>query len=64
AVPIVTVAPGFRAPLFYSRGCFEKHVLNRGVCPVGCPRDFRVDLRQGGKRFEAVVKDCVTYLFA
>jgi putative protease len=63
-LPIVTIAPGFRAPLFYSRGCFAKHVLNRGACPEGCRRDFRVDLRQAGRRFEAVVQDCVTYLFA
>ncbi len=63
-VPIVTVAPGFRAPLFVSRGCFAKHVLHRGICPVDCPRGFRVNLRQGGRRFEAVVQDCVTYLFA
>ena len=64
AVPVVTVAPGFRAPLFASRGCFAKHVLNQGACPAGCPRDFRVDLRQGGRRFQVVVEDCVTYLFA
>jgi putative protease len=64
AIPIVTIAPGFRAPLFTSRGCFAKHVLNRGTCTAGCPRDFRAELRQGGRRFEAVVQDCVTYLFA
>ena len=52
------------APLFTSRGCFAKHVLNGGACFDGCPRDFRVSLRQGGRRFEAVVADCVTYLFA
>jgi hypothetical protein len=64
AVPVVTIAPGFRAPLFYSRGCFAKHVLNGGACPAGCPRDFRTALVQGGRRYEAVVRDCVTYLFA
>jgi hypothetical protein len=64
AIPVVTIAPGFRAPLFYSRGCFAKHVLNGGACPAGCPRDFRTELVQGGRRFEAVVRDCVTYLFA
>lgn len=63
AVPILTVAPGFRAPLFVSRGCFAKHVLNGGSCPADCPHDFRIDLRQRGRRFEAVVRDCVTYLF-
>jgi hypothetical protein len=63
-VPVITVAPGFRAPLFASRGCFAKHVLNQGACPAGCPRDFRVDLRQGGRGFQVVVEDCVTYLFA
>ncbi len=63
AAPVVTLAPGFRAPLFTSRGCFAKHVLNGGACFDGCPREFRVPLRQAGRRFEAVVADCVTYLF-
>jgi hypothetical protein len=63
AVPVVEVAPGFRPPLFISRGCFAKHVLNGGACFDGCPRDFRVPLRQGGRRFEAIVADCLTYLF-
>ncbi|HSV93629.1 MAG TPA: U32 family peptidase, partial [Desulfobacterales bacterium] len=62
-VPVVTVAPGFRAPLFTSRGCFAKHVLNGGACFDDCPREFRVPLRQGGRRFDMVVADCVTYLF-
>lgn len=64
AVPIVPVAPGFRAPLFVSRGCAAKHVLNGGSCPPDCPREFRLVLGQRGRRFEAVVRDCVTYLFA
>jgi putative protease len=64
AVPIVPVAPGFRAPLFVSRGCFAKHVLHGGACPGGCPRRFRTELRQGNRKLEAVVEDCVTYLFA
>jgi putative protease len=63
-VPIVAVAPGFRAPLFVSRGCFARHVLDGGTCPADCPRRRRANLRQGGRRFEVVVQDCVTYLFA
>ncbi len=63
AVPVVAVAPGFRAPLFTSRGCFAKHVLNGGACFDGCPKDFRVPLRQGRRRLEVIVADCITYLF-
>ena len=64
AVPLLTVAPGFRAPLFASRGCFAKHVRHGGTCPADCPRRFRVALRQAGRAYEAIVDDCVTYLFA
>jgi len=64
AVPLLTVAPGFRAPLFASRGCFAKHVLHGGACPPDCPRRFRVALRQADRAYEAIVDGCVTYLFA
>ena len=30
----------------------------------GCPKDFTRELRQGKNRFQVVVRDCVTYLFA
>jgi putative protease len=72
-VPLIRIAPGFRPPLFYSLGCFAKHVLMSGSCPdespradgqKGCPRDFSRDLTQGRNRFQVVVKDCVTYLFS
>lgn len=71
-VPLIRIASGFRPPLFYSLGCFAKHVLMSGSCPdeparpegqKGCPRDFSRDLTQGRNRFKLVVKDCVTYLF-
>jgi hypothetical protein len=72
-VTLIRIAPGFRPPLFYSLGCFAKHVLNGGRCPdepprtgsqKGCPRDFIRELSQGRNRFQVVVKDCVSYLFA
>lgn len=71
-VPLIRISPSFRPPLFYSLGCFAKHVLMSGTCPdesarpegqKGCPRDFSRDLTQGRNRFKLVVKDCVTYLF-
>jgi putative protease len=73
ALPVIRIAPGFHPPLFYSLGCFAKHVLNGGSCPdesprmgsqKGCPRDFTRELSQGRNRFQVVVKDCVSYLFA
>jgi putative protease len=114
-VPLVALAPDFRPPLFYSLGCFARHVPGAGAClgrpsavreyPFGanavpgeadwmplrtksalsgqsgtphlansarsgspgyddCPRDFAWELRQGRNRFQVVVRDCVTYLFA
>jgi U32 family peptidase len=63
AAPCVRIAPGFHPPLFYSLGCFERHVMNEGRCDGDCPRDFSHPLRQGKNRFRLVVRDCVTYLF-
>ncbi len=106
-VPLVTIAPDFRPPLFYSLGCFARHVPGAGAClgrpsansalprypaelsgspgsadlansalpryPAelsgspgydDCPKDFAWELRQGRNRFQVVVRDCVTYLFA
>ncbi|MCX7039160.1 MAG: hypothetical protein NT005_08515, partial [Spirochaetes bacterium] len=72
-LPVIRIASSFRPPLFYSLGCFAKHVLNSGSCPdepprtgsqKGCPRDFTRELSQGRNRFQVVVKDCVSYLFA
>jgi hypothetical protein len=62
-LPVLPVSPGFHAPLFYSMGCFARHVLNNGKCYEDCPKDFTRDLRQGRGRFQAVVRDCVTWLF-
>jgi putative protease len=64
ALPLVRLSPDFRPPLFYSLGCFARHVLNDGKCFDDCPKDFVRDLRQGRNRFQLVVRDCVTYLFA
>lgn len=63
-VPLVPLARDFRPPLFYSLGCFARHVSGAGKCREGCPKDFAGELRQGRNRFQLVVRDCVTYLFA
>lgn len=76
-VPLVRIGQGFHAPLFYSLGCFAKHILKGGSCPDeadrrrdsdgpaggGCPREFTRDVTQGRNRFRVIVRDCVTYLF-
>jgi hypothetical protein len=69
-LPVIMVSEGFRAPLFYSMGCFARHVLNNGKCYEDCRKDFTpstvprgVDLRQGRAGFQAVVRDCVTWMF-
>ena len=63
-LPVLRIDEGFRPPLFYSLGCFARHVLNGGRCFDECPKDFTRDLRQGKNSFRAVVRDCVTWLFA
>jgi hypothetical protein len=64
AVPVVRISGDFKPPLFYSFGCFARHVLKNGQCYDTCPKDFENELRQGSNRFKVVVRDCVTYLFA
>ncbi len=60
---LLPVGPGFRAPLFYSRGCYAKHVLFGGRCPADCAKEFAAELRQGQATFEVQVRDCMTYVF-
>jgi putative protease len=62
-VPVVKIDEGFRPPLFYSLGCFARHILNGGQCVDECPKDFSRRLSQGRNGFEVAVRDCVTYLF-
>ncbi len=59
----VRIAEGYRPPLFYSLGCYQRHALGGGKCGRECGKDFVYELRQGKNRFDVVVKDCVTYLF-
>jgi U32 family peptidase len=63
-VPCIQISRDFHPPLFYSLGCFARHVLNNGTCDADCPKDFSRELRQGRNRFHLIVRDCVTYLFA
>jgi putative protease len=63
-VPIVIIDPDFSPPLFYSLGCFARHVSGAGTCLDNCPKDFARELRQGRNRFQMIVRDCMTYLFA
>jgi len=63
-LPLVTIAEGFRPPLFYSLGCFARHDLNNGVCFEECPKEFSREIVQGPNRFRVLTRDCVSYLIA
>ena len=62
--PLIGISRDFRPPLFYSLGCFARHVMNSSECFDGCSKDFARVIRQGRNVFEVVVRDCVTYLFS
>jgi len=62
AARVLDPGPGFSAPLFVSRVCLARHAL--GACRPDCPRDFSYELREGGRRWRAIVVDCLTYVFA
>jgi hypothetical protein len=62
-LPVVEISPDFQPPLFYSMGCFARHVLNSGKCFEDCPKDFTRSLRQGKNSFQVIVRGCVTWLF-
>ncbi len=61
--PVVRLANDYRPPLFYSLGCYERHVRGAGQCRDECPKGFTGELRQGRNTFNVVVNDCITYLF-
>ena len=62
-LPLVRAAADFRPPLFYSLGCFARHVLNNGACFEECPKEFSREMTQGPNRFQVLTRDCVSYLF-
>jgi putative protease len=60
----LVITADFRPPLFYSLGCYQRHAVNDGKCFDDCPQYFAQPLWQGKNRFQLIVRDCVTYLFA
>lgn len=59
---LLRVGPAFRPPLMISLGCHARHARGQR-CGADCAKSFRFALRQGRNRFQALVRDCVTYLF-
>ncbi len=54
---------GFEPPLFQSLGCLLKHHVSDGVCPNPCGKSWSAVLDDRGRRYRAIVEDCVTTLF-
>lgn len=61
-VPLFFTGKSFSPHLFLSRGCYTNN-LNRGTCPASCSRNFTYSLIQGSRKYQVVVKDCMTWLF-
>ncbi|HLE10938.1 MAG: hypothetical protein A2504_09185 [Bdellovibrionales bacterium RIFOXYD12_FULL_39_22] len=51
-------------PLFISQGCYHKHNMENGHCPHQCPKNFNYSLTNGKKKYQVIISDCLTYLFA
>ncbi len=61
-VPLYFIGQSFTPHLFLSRGCYTNN-LNGGTCPASCSRRFTYSLTQGSRKYQVVVKDCITWLF-
>ncbi len=61
-VPLYFIGQSFAPHLFLSRGCYTNN-LNGGTCPASCSRRFTYSLTQGSRKYQVVVKDCITWLF-
>ncbi len=59
---LVRAGEGFNPPLFTSRACFKAHCISEG-CTKGCDRRAEIRLSQNKRRFTAVVRDCLSFLF-
>ncbi len=62
-IPVVQVGSAFRPPLFYAKGCFHRHNIEKG-CPSGCKKEYSYTLHNNGREFHVEVRDCVTHLFS
>ncbi|MFN3411100.1 MAG: U32 family peptidase [Exilispira sp.] len=53
----------FNPPLFISRICIQKNILNDSVCLKNCIKNFSYPLMNQKNRFLYIVAECISYLF-
>lgn len=60
--PVYFIEKEFSPHLFLSRGCYT-NMMNGGICPNKCPKEFTYHLSQKDRRFNVKVENCLTWLF-
>ena len=51
-------------PYFISRSCHQRHIISPdGRCPPGCKGQYSTSFTNGGRRFDLLTEDCLSFLF-
>lgn len=53
----------FDIPLFISRGCINKNVMNNFSCPQNCPKNYLFKLKNQKNDYIYIIENCISYLF-
>ncbi len=53
----------FNPPLFISRGCLERNILNDFVCPKNCKKKYIYKIQNQKNQFLYIIQNCISYLF-
>ncbi|HPC38079.1 MAG TPA: peptidase U32 family protein [Exilispira sp.] len=53
----------FDIPLFISRGCINKNVINNFSCPENCPKNYLFKLKNQKNDYIYIIENCISYLF-
>lgn len=53
----------FDIPLFISRGCINKNVMNNFSCPQNCSKNYLFKLKNQKNDYIYIIENCISYLF-
>jgi len=62
SMPMIKIKDKEKLPYFISLGCFEKHNMLGGKCPLNCQKKYSHTMKNGANSYVVTVKDCITYM--
>jgi len=53
----------FNPPLFISRGCLQRNLINSNKCSDNCRKKYLYEFKNQKKEFLYIIDECISYLF-